>query len=50
MEDKKIIPLMLQMMVSDAQKELLWKCWRSIHNNLESVGVVTFLKVLHEQM
>ena len=38
--------LMLQMMVSDAQKELLRMCWRSIQKNLESVGVVTFLKVL----
>ena len=37
---------MLQMMVSDAQKELLRMCWRSIQKNLESVGVVTFLKVL----
>lgn len=33
------------MMVSDAQKALLRMCWRSIQKNLESVGVVTFLKL-----
>ena len=34
------------MMVSEAQKELLRMCWRSIQKDLESLGVVTFLKVL----
>ena len=34
-----------QMMLSDAQKELLRKCWGTIQTNLVSVGVVTFLKL-----
>ena len=40
------LSLLFQMMVSEAQKELLRMCWRSIQKDLESLGVVTFLKVL----
>ena len=33
------------MTLSDEQKELLRVCWRAIHHDLVSVGVVSFLKL-----